>query len=66
MLTEIFFLQTIFIPWIRIHMEVYADPVPHYNQCEATSLTGTTGIFLSVVDPDPHGSGTFAWIRIRN
>ena len=20
----------------------------------------------SVVDPDPHGSGTFAWIRIRN
>ena len=19
-----------------------------------------------VVDPDPHGSGTFAWIRIRN
>ena len=20
----------------------------------------------SVVDPDPHGSGTFVWIRIRN
>ena len=20
----------------------------------------------SVVDPDPHGSGTFDWIRIRN
>ena len=20
----------------------------------------------SVVDPDPHGSGTFAWIQIRN
>ena len=20
----------------------------------------------SVVDPDPHGSGTFAWIRVRN
>ena len=20
---------------------------------------------VSVVDPDPHGSGTFAWIRIR-
>ena len=23
-------------------------------------------IFFSVVDPDPHGSGTFAWIQIRN
>ena len=23
-------------------------------------------LFSSVVDPVPHGSGTFAWIRIRN
>ena len=23
-------------------------------------------VVVSVVDPDPHGSGTFAWIRIRN
>ena len=22
--------------------------------------------FTSVLDPDPHGSGTFAWIQIRN
>ena len=25
-----------------------------------------TKLFCSVVDPDPHGSGTFAWIWIRN
>ena len=24
-----------------------------------------TVISVSVVDPDPHGSGTFAWIRIQ-
>ena len=26
----------------------------------------SSGRLGSVVDPDPHGSGTFAWIRIQN
>ena len=26
---------------------------------------GTQEVYSSVADPDPHGSGTFAWIRIR-
>ena len=29
-------------------------------------LAGIITLRGSVVDPDPHGSGTFAWIRIRN
>ena len=31
-----------------------------YHTSEFTCLSS------SVVDPDPHGSGTFDWIRIRN
>ena len=34
----------------------------NYQQCKQKQV----GINVSVVDPDPHGSGTFAWIQIRN
>ena len=35
---------------------------------EEVIIFGLTILTISVVDPDqdPHGSGTFVWIRIRN
>ena len=37
-----------------------------FNKFGWVQIQEVRAFFGSVMDPDPHGSGTFPWIRIRN
>ena len=47
--------------WIRIQFKSFSNNFDN-KKLRKKGLTDNN-IFNSVVDPDPHGSGTFPWIR---
>ena len=44
----------------KLFLDLEPEPKINFNKQFLQS------VLSSVVDPDPHGSGTFAWILIRN
>ena len=52
-----------FVPPPRV--PILSSLHPSHSPISSLSISFLPSLFSSVVDPDPHGSGTFAWIQIR-